>query len=191
MAYKRITTKFIKILILILLILLILILIFYLINKKIKSTETFNNYKKIPLNIYQTWHTKELPPNLLKYNNILKKNNPEFTFYLYDENECREFIKKHFNKNVLDAYDKLIPYAYKADLWRYCILYINGGIYLDIKYYTINNFKLLTLTDKEYFVKDRPAERQAIYNALIVSAAGNKILLDCITPFSLKNGTVI
>ena len=44
------------------------------------------------------------------------------------------FIKSHFSKRVLYAYDKLIPGAFKADLWRYCIIYINGGIYIDIKY---------------------------------------------------------
>ena len=67
----------------------------------------------------------------------------------------REFISKYFNKDVLEAYDTLLPGAYKADLWRYCILYKMGGIYMDIKYTLSNNtYKLINLTDKEYYVRD-------------------------------------
>lgn len=29
------------------------------------------------------------------------------------------------------AFDNLIPWAYKADLWRYCVLYLYGGVYAD------------------------------------------------------------
>ncbi len=55
------------------------------------------------------------------------------------------------------------------------MLYINGGIYLDIKYRCINGFKLVHLT--ETFVKDRPDG--CVYNALIVVKPNNKIMLDC------------
>jgi hypothetical protein len=29
------------------------------------------------------------------------------------------------------AFDNLIPWAYKSDLWRYCVLYLYGGVYAD------------------------------------------------------------
>ena len=77
----------------------------------------------IPLNIFQTWKTKELPPKMQEIVNKLKKQNPEFKHYLFDDNDCRNFIKKHFNKDVLQAFDNLIPGAYKADLFRYQILW--------------------------------------------------------------------
>ena len=35
---------------------------------------------------------------------------------------------------MVAAYDRLIPTAFKADLWRYCVLYKYGGVYLDVKY---------------------------------------------------------
>lgn len=35
-------------------------------------------------------------------------------------------------KTVLACYDKLVPNAYKADLWRYSVVYTYGGCYLDI-----------------------------------------------------------
>ena len=112
---------------------------------------------------------------------LLKIQNPEFDHYLYDDDMCREFIKEHFDYDVLYTYDKLIPGAYKADLWRCCILYIYGGIYLDIKFHCINNFKLIELTDKEYFVKDLPNNiGNGIYQALLINLPKNKILLKTI-----------
>jgi len=78
---------------------------------------------------------------------------------------------------VLFAYDNLIPGAYKADLWRYCVLYKYGGIYLDIKLACENGFKLIQLSEKEHLVKDRIGPL-SIYNAIMVCKQNNKLLLD-------------
>lgn len=132
----------------------------------------------IPANIFQTWHTKLLPPLMLNAILQIKNTNPNFHHYLFDQNDCREFIKNNFEQNVLNAYDKLVPLAYKADLWRYCILYKKGGIYLDVKYVPINGFKMANLLTKEYWVLD--LDKNGIYNALIVCKPGNEILLKAI-----------
>jgi len=138
-----------------------------------------SNYKSIiPLNIFQTWHTKQLPLLMNNSVNYIKQYNQEFTHYLFDDDECRNYIKENFNISVLNAFDSLIPGAYKADLWRYCILYKKGGIYLDIKYVPVNGFKFIALTEKEHFVLD--ADRNGIYNALLVCLPGNEKLLKCI-----------
>ena len=132
----------------------------------------------IPTNIFQTWHSKILPPLMTQSIIKIKKLNPKFNYFLYDDNDCREFIRLNFRKDVLDAYDRLIPGAYKADLWRYCVLYINGGIYLDIKYCCVNQFKFIELTEAEHFVLD--VDGGSIYNALLVCLPKNEILLKCI-----------
>jgi hypothetical protein len=112
---------------------------------------------------------------------LLKSQNPEFTYYLYDDAMCRNFIQQNFDADVLYSFDKLKPGAYKADLWRYCILYKKGGIYLDIKYNGVNNYKLIHLTDKEYYVRDRPYEGIiGIYNALLCVKPNNQIIHKCI-----------
>jgi len=146
----------------------------------IKEINVNNN---IPLDIYQTWFTKNLPPGMINSINKLKKDNPEFTFYLFDDNDCKTFIKDNFGIKVYDAFENLIPGAYKADLWRYCILYKKGGIYIDIKFHT-NNFNLIQLTDNNYFVKDRDGywevNKIGIYNGFIISKPKNPIFLNCI-----------
>jgi mannosyltransferase OCH1-like enzyme len=128
----------------------------YIDNTPEYDLDTLIDNAVIPLDIYQTWSTKELPPKMRECVEKLKKKNPEFNYYLYDDSDCRNFIKNNYSNEILNAYDNLIPPAYKADLWRYCILYKNGGIYLDIKFQCEPGFKLIELVDKEYFVLDRP-----------------------------------
>jgi mannosyltransferase OCH1-like enzyme len=142
----------------------------------------------IPLKIFQTWYTKDLPQKMKQRVEELKESNPEFEHYLFDDNDCREFIKNNFEPDVLYAYDNLIPGAYKADLWRYCILYINGGIYLDIKLKCINGFKLIELTKSNHYVKDRVLPL-SIYNALIVCQKGSPLLWKAIyrIVFNVRN----
>lgn len=136
--------------------------------------------KEIPLKIFQTWGTKKLPENMLKCVETLKNTNPEFEYFLFDDEDCENFINEHFNSDVLEAYRKLVPGAFKADLWRYCVLYVHGGIYLDIKYQPFKGFKLIELTESEHYVLDLPESGGGIYNALMVAKPCNPKLLAAI-----------
>ena len=55
----------------------------------------------IPMDIYQTWHTKDLPPKMRERVELLKAQNPRFNHHLFDDNDCREFIKTHFKPEKL------------------------------------------------------------------------------------------
>jgi mannosyltransferase OCH1-like enzyme len=147
--------------------------------------------RSIPRIIYQTWESKDLSLDMAKAVQTLKDANPYFRHELYDDTDCRNFIKSYFSSEILFAYDSLNPGAYKADLWRYCILYVFGGIYLDIKYIPVDGFSFEKFIDKEHLCKDRPEydwNRNSIYNALIIAHAGNlylkhaiqRIYLNCV-----------
>jgi mannosyltransferase OCH1-like enzyme len=134
-----------------------------------------NKYNSIiPFNIFQTWHSKKIPVRMMQNILSIKKNNPGFQYFFFDDQNCDKFIEKNYGPDVIQAYRKLIPGAYKADMWRYCVLYKMGGIYLDIKYGSVNHFKFINLTEKEHWVLDKDGDK--IYNALIVSKPGNPIL---------------
>jgi mannosyltransferase OCH1-like enzyme len=147
-------------------------------NEDIKTIYVRENIKpnKIPLNIFMCWNTKNLPPKMNKNINKIKEENPDFNIYVFDDKECRNMIEKYFVKDVLDAFDSLIPGAYKADLWRYCALYLYGGIYQDIKLESINGFRYKDIIDDEYYVKDIKESNEGIYNAFMVCKQNNKIL---------------
>jgi mannosyltransferase OCH1-like enzyme len=170
-----------------------------LINKKRIKKNTTSNTHIIPLNIFQTWVTLNLPPKMKRNRKLLIKQNPEFNHYLYDDAMCRNVITKYFSAEVVYTFNKLKPGAFKADLWRYCVLYIHGGIYLDIKFKCVNNFKLIELTDREYLVKDKiykfgiRADKGkglcGVYQALISALPKNKLLKKCIDKivYNVKN----
>ena len=147
-------------------------------NEEIVINDNTNDNTNVPLDIYQTWFSKDLPPGMISCIIKLKKDNPQFKFHLFDDNDCKKFIKEHFGIKVYDVFENLIPGAYKADLWRYCILYKNGGVYLDIKYKPVNEFKFINLMEKEHWVLDM--DKNGIYNALIVCKPNNEILLKAI-----------
>jgi mannosyltransferase OCH1-like enzyme len=137
----------------------------------------------IPFKIFQTWCTSVLPSKMKEAVMNIRKNNPEFEYIFHDDNQCREFIANHFPDMVLYAFDNLVPGPYKADIWRYCVLYIHGGIYLNINFEPVDNFKLLEFVDQEYFVLDRyinginnDAFKIGIYNGLIAVKPKNEIL---------------
>jgi len=88
----------------------------------------------IPKIIHQTgpFENIDVFPNNLK--NIFNSNykiNESFRYKYYNNNECEEIIR-NFDNDVYTAYKSLIPEAYKADIFRMVILYIEGGIYNDL-----------------------------------------------------------
>ncbi|MES2159341.1 MAG: glycosyltransferase [Pseudomonadota bacterium] len=62
----------------------------------------------------------------------LKDVYPGYRHTIYSGEALREFIRTHYDSEVVQAFDTLRPYAYKADLGRYCLLHTFGGVYSDL-----------------------------------------------------------
>ena len=78
-----------------------------------------------------------LPPKMYECvhrNLTMNRVGVDCIHYLFNDADCRAFIMNEYPPDVLMAYDQLIPTAFKADLWRYCVLYKYGGVYLDVKW---------------------------------------------------------
>lgn len=81
-------------------------------------------YKQaIPFTIHQTYYTKQLDSDIYQTCLIIKNMNPEYNYAFYDDNDCRAYIAAHYPSEYLKAYDMVIPGAYKADVFRYLVLY--------------------------------------------------------------------
>ena len=159
------------------------VFIFIIYDTVVNKKNDPNRKKVIPRHIYQTWHTKDnLPEKMRECITTLQKQNPEFIHHLFDDDDCREFIKDNYSDEVVNAFDSLIPGAYKSDLWRYCILYKKGGVYMDIKYKCADDVKLIDMVDKEYYVEDRPSGggTRGVYNAVMICKKGDPKLLKAI-----------
>jgi hypothetical protein len=79
-----------------------------------------------------------LPPRIADNIASLKAVYPRANHHLLGDAELRRFIGGHFAAGVLEAYDTLTPYAFKADLARYCLLFAKGGLYADLGVRFIN-----------------------------------------------------
>jgi len=89
--------------------------------------------RQIPRKVFMTWETLPAPPEMEQKMMSWVTANPSYDFYFYDAADRLAFLKTHFEPAVFAAYDELIPKAFKADLWRYCVLLVEGGIYVDSK----------------------------------------------------------
>ena len=69
--------------------------------------------------------------------------NPNYTIDFSLDNDCIDFLRSNFNDYIAELFITIPTGMYKADLWRLCKLYINGGVYADVDlvpYIDIDNF---------------------------------------------------
>ena len=145
---------------------------------KLEKTVT-NQEQNIPKIIIQTTKTNEISNACYCAVQTFIDLNPEYEYKLYDDNDCYELIKNNFNEDVLNAYNNLIPGAYKADLFRYCILYITGGCYFDIK--QILRVPLRKIIDKdEKIILTEDYTSKTYYNATMLVEKNNPLMMKLI-----------
>lgn len=129
-----------------LIILFLIILILFIIkflkypNPKLYEDLKIINYNEdftIPKKIHQVWlkgfdnidsYSKEVIKDNLKMN-------PEWEYKCYNLEEIDKYIKYHESEYVYNAFKKINPKfgAVISDLFRYIVIYHEGGLYLDIK----------------------------------------------------------
>jgi Glycosyltransferase sugar-binding region containing DXD motif len=54
-----------------------------------------------------------------------------WTYTSYDSHQAAQFLSAHFPPQVRQAYDAVRSTTVKADLFRYCVIFIRGGVYAD------------------------------------------------------------
>lgn len=67
------------------------------------------------------------------------------TTFAYVDNTGLEVSMQHLAADLeidglFEAFDSVLPWAYRSDIWRYAILYKCGGIYLDSKFVLVSSF---------------------------------------------------
>lgn len=73
-----------------------------------------------------------LPARISANIDSFKQAHPGFSHHLYGHDALVAFLEDKFGKEVTETYHRLVPKAYKADLARYCLLYVHGGVYADL-----------------------------------------------------------
>lgn len=125
---------------------------------------------------------RQLPPYFQKAVNAIRSQMPNEGHYLYFFEDLRDWIKNNYDEPIMLAFDKLEPYAYKADLARYLLLYKLGGWYFDIGTKLLNAVKLPEEIELVTFM-DMPQYSGCSYacsNGLIFAKPGLNIFKDVI-----------
>lgn len=90
----------------------------------------------IPKIIHQTTTSRDtLIEPFIQNRDRIQQLHPGWTIAFYDGADRLEFIRKHFDKEMVRTYLSINPRygPARADLFRYLLLYQCGGVYLDIK----------------------------------------------------------
>ena len=88
-----------------------------------------NKKNTIPKKIYQVWMQGNVPS---KIKDNLMKYNKGYEYEFFDEAKCKKYIIENYDESMMELFNKLTNLAHKCDLFRYCLLYKEGGIYVDV-----------------------------------------------------------
>jgi hypothetical protein len=137
------------------------------------------------MTLYRTWRDRFVTSKMLKncHQRWLDLNS-NLKIEWYSDKDCDRFMHSQ-GREIWDAYNMLRPGAFKADLFRLCILYKHGGIYADactMPYMSIRN--MITgcySSNNPLFISVKDAgPSNAIHNGFIIAEAKHPFLLACI-----------
>jgi mannosyltransferase OCH1-like enzyme len=125
-----------------LLVIIIIVLIYYFNPKSPTSAESYLNINKpesypnsnllpilMPTKIYLCYNTIDIPTNIIP---MWTKLNPGYEIHLYDNDDCKHFLHEYYGPEFVEIYSSIEDDSIRADFWRVCILYKNGGCCADI-----------------------------------------------------------
>ena len=132
----------------IILLIILILLIIGIIN--IRYSNFGNKQNIIPKIIHQTapadkskWHK-----DWAKCQDTWFKYFPDFEYKMWTDEDLDSFVKEHFPDFYDSTYNTYNRKIKKIDSARYCILYIYGGMYVDMDYLCFTNFWNLIPQDK-------------------------------------------
>lgn len=132
----------------------------------------------IPKWIFKTgpFQNGDLPEVMKLVYYEMSEKNPGYQLFYFSDDECIEYIRDYYGEDYVRRYNSLVPGAYKADYWRYLILYKHGGCYGDFSQVMLTTFDNLINGVDRVFVRDTPEATFALYNAFMCCKPGDKVL---------------
>jgi tetratricopeptide (TPR) repeat protein len=85
----------------------------------------------IPPRIAQFWDSTDVPADGSALIASWQAQHPEWEHELFDNADARRFLRDHFDRPVLTAYDRARENAQKSDIFRLAYLVARGGYYVD------------------------------------------------------------
>jgi mannosyltransferase OCH1-like enzyme len=93
------------------------------------------------LNIFQFWHDDSLPDDVAPMVNSWAALNPDAHYRRFNEANAAELIEREYGPRVLAAYRACRLPAMRSDIFRFCALHAEGGLYVDVGFTCIKPAK--------------------------------------------------
>lgn len=149
-----------------------------------KSSGVLNS--SIPRRIWQTWKTKDVPDKWELSPLTIKKHMREWTYTLTTDEDNRRIVKENF-PDFLDTYDSFEYPIQRADAIRYMILYLYGGLYLDLDYEMQHSLEPHLVGGDLFFIESVNVGGY-LTNSIMASRAGHPIWLDMLNEMKTNKG---
>ena len=101
--------------------------------------------------------------------------NPTWKVVLFDDLDMENWMKEKAPFGASDVFPFLVSGACRADLWRYCILFVNGGAYVDFDCRCLKP-GLLDLLYSSDLVASVDHIRRNCFQGFLLSERGNSVL---------------
>ena len=151
------------------------------------SASTSSACPKIPRIVHQTWFedlSAERYPHLHRLQQGWKASGWDYRFY--NDTTALEFILEHYPSFVVDAYESILPGAFKADLFRLLLLLHQGGVYADVDVSLDVDLDSFVTPDLSFFVPRDvaldywPDSNYCLWNGLMGAAPGHPIVAQAV-----------
>jgi mannosyltransferase OCH1-like enzyme len=86
----------------------------------------------IPRIIWQTYRSRELPPEAEECRDSWRSLNPGWDYRFVDDNGMDDFARKTLPPPAYQLFRALPLGVMKADFWRYLVTHEHGGLYADL-----------------------------------------------------------
>lgn len=149
----------------------------------LKSTATDEPF--FPRRVTQCYHRPDTVPKKVELN--FAKYAVGWERVVYNDTMISEFLFQHFVPIVGKLFKELREGAHKADLFRYAMMYIYGGVYFDIKTELIAPLDYLFRDNTTVFLVNSLATHGTVYNGILAGPSKQQVFLDMLT-FMVKQG---
>jgi hypothetical protein len=151
----------------------------------------FNASELIPSTIAFT--SRYINNDIKRRINYVQSLHPEFEMHFFDDARAELFLKKKCSERHVDIFKTFKNGAHKADFFRYCYLYVNGGFYLDLDnvplrplntladcFFNVDFLAFLHVGEHSAYRFDLKFNKKQIHNGVMGAKAGSPLLAELI-----------
>lgn len=150
----------------------------------------------IPKILHQVWEgvAEPIVPTRLKIlSETWKKHNPEWNYLLWNAEKMNFFIKEHF-PYYWETYSNFKYAVQRWDAIRYMLLYVYGGIYVDLDTECFKNIESIFTSNKNIYIGLEPYDHilygypnPLIGNAFLASTPKQEFWLNILDTINENN----